>query len=124
MATDLKSFASDLQGETPLTMDYETHKRLDTMSHSDLMELRNHIPADNQQTQNLVAPYEHQAFAREYVNENPIRGTIALAGEIPAYYLAKMTGLASGRSQPSLQEMAAGYNGIGQGLMQHFTGNF
>lgn len=123
MGSDLEELAKALQGETPATLPYDTHKELTNLSHSQLLQLRSYIPDEDQKTHNLVAPYEHQAFAREYTNENPVSGTLGLAAAIPAYQLAKLFGLAQGRSAPSMQEVKAGYQGIEQGLLQHMASN-
>lgn len=85
------------------------------MSQAQLLMLRNSLPP-NDPRQNMLAQYEHQAFAREYTEDNPITGPIGLSFLIPGYALAKSVGLAHGRSQPSIASILAGYKGIGQGL--------
>ena len=88
---------------------------LESLSHEELSRMRNAPEAD----QELLAPLEHQAFAREYASESPLLA-LGLLGAIPAYQLGKSLGLIgsrTGASQPGAQ-MAAGYRGLGQGLAQ------
>lgn len=94
-------------------MDYST------MSHADLLNLRNSLPA-NDPRQQILAPYEHQAFAREWAQQSPWIATPSLLAAIPLYSLGKATGLVQSRSGASLDEMADAYRGLGQGLLSHF----
>ena len=88
---------------------------LSKLSHAELMMLRDMWPAG--EAQRLLAPYEHEAFAREWVRENPVVAVPALAGAIPGYQLAKLLGLADEDATPaSLEQMMAGYKGVGQGM--------
>lgn len=89
---------------------------LSTMSHADLLRLRNSIPA-NDPRQQMLAPYEHQAFAREWTQQNPVAASLSLPFAIPAYTAAKGAGLLGARSSASLDEMADAYRGWGQGLL-------
>jgi len=84
----------------------------DPTTHAGLRQLRDQPGADQQ----ALAPAEHQAFAREYAAENPVKA-LGLIPAIPAYQAAKGVGLLgsrTGASQPGAQ-MAAGYKGLGQG---------
>lgn len=85
------------------------------MSHAALVNLRNSLPADDPRQAEL-APYEHQAFAREWVKENPVTATASLLAAIPGYTAAKEVGAVKSRTPASLDEMAAAYKGVGQGL--------
>jgi hypothetical protein len=85
------------------------------MSHSDLVNLRNSLPKDDPR-QAEIAPYEHQAFAREWVKEDPVTATASLLGAIPAYSAAKAVGVVKSRTPASFDEIASAYKGIGQGL--------
>lgn len=85
------------------------------MSHADLLNMRAKLKPDDPR-QNVLAQYEHQAFAREWVKDNPAVATSSLLAGIPLYTAGKETGLVKSRSKPSLDEMAAAYRGIGQGL--------
>ena len=87
----------------------------DSMTQDQLLRLRNSLP-DNDPRQAMLAPYEHQAFAREYTADNPILGTLGLSVAIPAYAAAKALGLQHARTRPSIAAVLAGYRGIGQGL--------
>jgi len=85
----------------------------DPNTHAGLRQLRDQPGADQQ----ALAPLEHQAFAREYASENPIKA-LGLIPAIPAYQAAKGVGLLgsrTGTSQPGRQ-IAAGYKGLGQGF--------
>jgi hypothetical protein len=85
---------------------------LESLSHEDLWRMRDQPGADQQ----ALAPLEHQAFAREYAAENPVRALGLVAG-IPAYQAAKGVGLMGSRTGVSQAgaQMAAGYKGLGQG---------
>lgn len=99
-----------------------TGAQLSAMTHSDLSALR----ILNQKDSDLyaiLAPFEHQAYAREFTSENPVLGAASLAVATPAYALAKLAGMApkmgSGpQTQPSWDQVSAGFNGIGQGIAQ------
>lgn len=86
-----------------------------------LLELRKSAP--NQAEQNRLANYEHRAFARETVAEDPLMAPL-LGVAIPAYSIAKalpksLTGNKS-RSEPSLEQVRQGFNGIGDGMRSWF----
>jgi hypothetical protein len=87
-------------------MDYST------LSHAELVRLREQNP----DLQEVLAPYEHRAFAREYVGANPLMA-VGMLGAIPGYQLYKMTGQSGARTKPSLQQMVQGFRGTGEGLM-------
>jgi hypothetical protein len=69
--------------------------------------------------QQVLAPYEHQAYTRETVQRNPW-SAIPLAVATPAYAAAKGLGILGSRSGSSdpLAQIIAGYKGIWQGLTQ------
>ncbi len=73
----------------------------------------------NQQEQNALALNEHRAYAKSRVRENPLYGLIEQAALVPGYTLAKALRLVSGRSDPSLAEIGAGYAGIAQGTEEN-----
>lgn len=80
--------------------------------HDQLLQMRKRARPEEQ---DLLAPLEHKAFAREYTRENPWAAP-GLAAAIPAYQLAKLFNLVKSRSKPSLDQMFAGYEGLFQGL--------
>lgn len=88
---------------------------LEHMSHAQLLLMRDKLAPDDPR-QAEIAKYEHQAFAREWVKENPALATASLAAAIPAYTAGKATGLVKSRTPASLDEMTAAFKGIGQGL--------
>lgn len=72
-----------------------------------------------------LAPYEHQAYARELTQDNPLNA-LGLAVAAPAYYAAKQPaliglaqrlGLVGGNATPAdLEQLKRAYRGIYQGL--------
>lgn len=89
---------------------------LSTLSHAEILRLRNSLPPDDPRQQ-LLAPYEHQAFAREWTQQQPWIAVPSLLAAIPGYTLGKATGVIHSRSPASLNEMADAYRGLGQGLL-------
>ena len=87
---------------------------LGKMSHSDIYKMRMNSPH-----QNMLAPYEHRAFAREWAQESPFMAGVSLPFAIPAYSIYKLFG-SNARSQPSMEEVKQGYVGLGEGLLSHF----
>lgn len=90
------------------------------MSQADLLAIRARA-GDNPALQNLIAPYEHRAFAREWTAEDPWIAAPSLAVATPAYSLAKLLSAHGGRSEPSMAEITQGYQGIWEGLKQALT---
>lgn len=91
-----------------------TDDELDNMSWADLIALRKKVEG-NQQEQNRAANYEHQAYAREEVADNPLKA-VSMAAMIPGYQVYK--GIAGGsRSEGGLEQMKHGYKGVVQGLL-------
>ncbi len=98
-----------------------TDEQLAALPLSDLMFWRRRMEKSGDSASNIrLAPFEHQAFAREYVKDNPISGTLGIGASIPIYQLAKLAGVApitgGPATPPSLKQLVAGYRGIGQGL--------
>ena len=85
------------------------------MTHAQLVALRASIPADDPR-QTVLAPYEHQAFAREWTQDSPIVAPLSLTFAIPAYSAAKALGVVHARSQPSIAAILDGYKGVCHGL--------
>ena len=84
------------------------------MSFDDLMFLRekwNNDPA----MQQLLAPFEHKAFAKRYIKDNPKSGPLIMGAAIPGYQLAKMFGMRA-RTKPSIDQLFAGYQGMFEGM--------
>lgn len=75
--------------------------------------------AKDQALQDLLAAYEHRAFAREAVGEKPWLA-LPIAASVPVYQLAKMLGATSSRSSPSLFQAGQGLLGVGEGLMNYW----
>lgn len=87
---------------------------LNGQTHAVLSALRNRTvdPAE----QRRIAPAEHRAFAREWTQEQPLLAVPSLIAAIPAYSVAKAAGILRARTPASLDEMAEGYRGLGEGI--------
>lgn len=87
--------------------------QLARMSHHDLLQLRNTPNTDQQ----YLAPFEHRAFARETVQDNPL-SALGLGVAIPAWEIAKLlsSNNLGSRSKPSLGSALNGYYGVAEGL--------
>ncbi len=90
------------------------------MGHSDLLRLRDYANPSGD-LQNLLAPYEHRAFAREWVGEDPIMAPIramSVGVAAPLYQAGKALSPSNlgARTPPSLEELIQAYKGIGEGL--------
>jgi hypothetical protein len=85
------------------------------LSHDELLRLRAMFNGDDDM-QAMLGPMEHEAFAREYTEENPWLGPPAMLAGVPAYTAAKALGLHGGRSPASMNEIAQAYRGVGEGL--------
>lgn len=83
-------------------------------THSDLYQARFKYP--DQTSQQMLAPYEHRAFAREFAQESPALAAVSLPFAIPAYAMYKTLGLSQSRSGPSLEQVKQGYLGLHEGL--------
>jgi len=96
---------------------------LSKMSDSQLEDIRHQFPNDPAM-QSVLAPYEHRAYARERVANNPAMAAFFTLA-IPAYSAAKASGLIKSdspyASPASLAEMAHGYRGMWEGLSQFLT---
>lgn len=88
---------------------------LQNLSWEELLELRRKYNG-NQDMQNLLAPYEHAAYAREDVRDRPYMALPYLA-MIPGYQAYKAI-KGGGRSNNPLEAMKGGYEGVFQGLLQ------
>lgn len=87
---------------------------LDTATWEQLLALRRGASPEDQ---DRIAPYEHRAYARERVKDDPLNAP-GLAVAIPAYQLAKALRLVGSRTRPSLDQVTQGYKGIWEGLTQ------
>lgn len=87
---------------------------LGDIDHATLYQARARAPAE---MQGLLSPYEHRAFAREAVTENPLMA-LPIAAGVPAYQIYKA--IMGARSRPSLDQVGQGLLGVGEGLMGAF----
>lgn len=88
-------------------------EQLAQMPHSLLYQAREYAQPDQQ---NTLAPYEHQAFAREATAENPWMAAPIAAGSLLYPFYKMATG--GGRSSPGWDQVSGGLLGVGQGLAQ------
>ena len=108
----------------PFTIDKNTviHGLLtdpQSLSNVQLQWLRNQYPP-NDYMQQVLAPYEHQAFARETSEQGPLQAAGQGLLMIPGYQ-AKKALMGGGRTGPSLSELLSGWHGMGQGLSNYFN---
>lgn len=66
--------------------------------------------------QAFIAPFEHRAYAREYVQDKGMTGAASLVVAIPAYTAAKALGIVKARSPASVEEIKQGFTGVYEGL--------
>jgi hypothetical protein len=90
---------------------------LHNLDHATLYNMR--AKAKSKEEQDKLAGYEHRAFSREVVKENPLMA-LSLLVATPGYQLAKAAGLTNSRSGASMSQMGQGLLGIGEGLYQRF----
>ncbi|HEX8956215.1 MAG TPA: hypothetical protein VF798_08075 [Burkholderiaceae bacterium] len=120
------------QGQLPEGL--PTPEQMSTMPWATLLNLRNQY-GTNQAVQDYIGPYEHQAYARETTQASPILGGLQMAVVTPAYSVAKGLGIINAaralgaddddgtkQSQSSWSELAQGFKGIGQGLVNAVRG--
>lgn len=89
--------------------------RLKAMDWMTLLQARRHVPLEQQ---NLIAPYEHRAYARETVQHDPLAALGLAVGAIGYQPYKMLTG--EGRSTPSMKTMTEGLTGVGEGLWAAF----
>lgn len=83
---------------------------------AELLQMRK--AAQTQAEQDLLADYEHRAYAREQVAENPAMA-VPYVAMVPGYQALKLLrGGAGSRSAASLHQLLQGYAGIGDGLAE------
>lgn len=93
-------------------------KPLSEQSWEQLLQARKEAEGDPAK-QAVLAPFEHRAYAREYVRDNPLAAP-GMAMMTPAYYAAKKMGLANGRTEADVDQVMAGWQGTAEGLMDYF----
>jgi hypothetical protein len=84
------------------------------LDHATLYRMRR--DALDKDLQNLLAGYEHRAFAREATAQNPLLAA-PIAVATPMYQAAKLLGVTDARSDPSWGQMGQGLLGVGEGLL-------
>ena len=90
-------------------------------SHGDLLMRRAELP-DDDPLQQLIAPFEHRAFAREQAQTSPLSTAVTMPFMIPGYAMMKALGLQSGRTPASIEQVKQGYIGLHEGLKASLFG--
>lgn len=90
---------------------------LASLPHSLLYQAREYAPREDQ---GRLSKYEHRAFAREAVPENPLMA-LSLPFAIPGYQVYKSVAGKS-RSQPSIEQALQGLVGVGEGVKALIAG--
>jgi hypothetical protein len=96
-----------LQQQTP----EQQRSLLAGLDHAALYQARAKAPPE---MQGLLSQFEHQAFAREATQENPMMALPIAAGTL-AWPLYKSL-VSPGRSDPSFSQVGRGLLGVGQGI--------
>lgn len=109
---DLSSLTPKQIGELMGTFD---PSELSTQTHARLYSARQHTPPEKQRD---IAKYEHRAFAREAVADNPLMA-FSLSAAIPAYQMYK-TVTDKSRSGFDASQILSGFTGVGEGLQAFF----
>lgn len=87
------------------------------LDHATLYRMR--AAAKEKELQNLLAGFEHRAFAREAVADNPLL-SVPIGVAAPLYQLSKFAPRFTGnksRSDPSMEQLGQAYSGVGEGLL-------
>jgi hypothetical protein len=109
-------FPSDPQGFTPeklaRLLPHLTPEQLRSLPHDLLYSARMHVPKEQQ---GLLSPYEHRAYTKEAVYDNPLMA-LPLAFATPAYQGYKY--FAGSRSAPAMKQVTEAYGGIKDGLLK------
>ena len=98
--------------DTPTTSGLPAPAQMGSMPWKALYDLRNK-PGLSQTDQNYLAPYEHQAYAREYTHTpyDALQQAVLSLGYTPYKQL-----ISPGRSQPSAHEIGRGLLGAWEGM--------
>ena len=91
------------------------------MTWQQLQDLRDKNAGD-QQMQQQLAPFEHRAYARESVAENPLNA-LKFAFMIPGYQAAKASGVLdsdASTTPASFDQVTQGFAGISDGLKENY----
>ena len=84
------------------------------MSHAWLLQLRNKF-APTDPVQGMLSRKEHEAWAREFTQQNPVLAGAAIPWLTPGYAAYKSLFRPEGSTPPSLGQVGAGYKGLLQG---------
>lgn len=90
------------------------NKDYSTMSWDDLYAMR--LANKDPQFQAEIAPYEHRAFAREQVAQNPMLAPV-YAVAVPGYQAFKSM-VGTSRTKPSMKQIGQGLLGASEGYDQ------
>jgi hypothetical protein len=120
-SVDYKSVASTLSSDLPSDKDIEG--TLSEMPHLKLQSLRSKYKT-NEEINKYLAPFEHRAYAREAVAENPALAPIFAGILIPGYQAAKALGMDVSATEEkttpaSMGQVTQGLVGVGEGLAKY-----
>jgi hypothetical protein len=94
----------------------EIIRALAQRTHGDLIRARDRLPSDSL-GHRVLAPAEHEAFAREWAEESPLLASLALVPGIPVYQGAKLLGIRGKDTTPaSFDQLKGSYRGLLEGL--------
>ena len=105
----------EMYGMTPDEVIKKLLKDPTSVTHQQMMAFRRLSTMQDPMMQEIIAPYEHMAWSREYTKDNPRTGSDVMSLGVPMYQLGKMIGVNRGRTPASMDELFAGYQGISQG---------
>lgn len=92
-----------------------TNKDLGQKDFLELYAMRKAAGRNDKLSQNILAPYEHQAMVRESVADDPYKALSHLV-TAPVYQAAKILSQTDSRSDPSLDQLFYAWKGIVEGL--------
>lgn len=88
---------------------------LESLTFDEVRELRN-VPGV---PQDLLAQLDRRTYMREFAQRNPLKAVLAGSIGIPGDFVLRQLGFNQGRSDPSLDQMFAGFQGLHEGFTKH-----
>ncbi|MCI0561998.1 MAG: hypothetical protein MN733_26215 [Nitrososphaera sp.] len=102
-----------------------TPTQLGRLPHAELLAMRSSLKDQGASTRQMLAGLEHGAFAREWVEENPLLAVPSLLFATPGYAIGKKVAQATGLDRyipylggtpPTISQVASGYEGMWSGI--------
>jgi hypothetical protein len=94
-----------------------SEEEMSKMSFIELSGLRYKYDKDTEK-QKKIAPFEHRAYAREAVTDNPLLAPLFAAFLIPGYQVAKAVGAHGSRTGVDRRQVVEGLLGVGEGIVE------